>query len=83
MPGIAQPVAVLSVIVMPQCAPTGAMSPFPPVASMRIGTPPQFVMVLRTILRSLLVPASSHQYSGETRIADIQQPSIRLPVISP
>jgi hypothetical protein len=35
------------------------------------------------ILRSLLVPASSHQYSGETRIADIQQPSIRLLVISP
>ena len=83
MAGIAQPVTVLSAITMFRCAPAGAMSPLPPTASMQMGSPPQFAMVLPVIFRSLLLPASSHQYSGETRIADIQQPSMRLLVISP
>jgi hypothetical protein len=40
-------------------------------------------MALSVIRRSLLLVASSHEYSSETRMADIAQPSIRLPAISP
>ena len=35
------------------------------------------------MLTSLLLPASSHQYSGETRMADMREPSMRLPRTSP
>jgi len=83
MPGMAQPAIVLPEIAMLRWAPAGATLPLPPEASTQIGTGPQFRMELPVMVRSLLLPASSHQYSGDTRIADIQQPSSRLPVISP
>jgi len=83
MPGIAHPLMVLPVTVRLRWAPAGATRPLPPVASIRMGTPPHELIVLLVMTSSLLLPASSHQYSGDTRMADIRLPSNRFPVISP
>src|ERR1035437_318313 len=84
MPGIAQPVTVLSVIRIFRCTPAvGNLT----IAADRFDRDRHTMAgcngIAGVIRRSLLLAASSHEYSGETRMADIEQPSIRLPAISP